>query len=667
MRKKGGFLFVIIVSLILSSMKVNAKDIAGTSIYGSWAEKNCFYERVVELNNGELLATWMREFPLLTDWGGMKSPVFYKSTDQGKTWNCCSELIPEKDGISGDKLGMPGMFVLPQDMGQCPAGTILYATSDWNADNAYTIHIWRSTDQGKTWQMHSELAPRGNRSTWEPEFAVTEDGRLICFYSDERQSGYDQCIAYELSNDGGITWDGYTIVAGEYEEGWIAGVSEGNWRPGMPRVLRLKDGSYIMVYENIHTSENGIITVRHSRDGIDWGSPLEMGIPVTDGVHTAFQCPTIALIDDGTANGRLFLRGMNDNCSASQCFTSTDNGYTWSLIDAPLTAVRNEAVGSSWSGTFLTSGNKLIEINNYYNGTYNEIRCNSGILYGNQMIISGADYEFVNTANRLCMDDPAGSMEMGTQMILWNRNRERTQSWCAEEVGFGVYRIKSNHSGLFLDNENGSSHSGSIVRQWEDNGAEAERWLLEIDSSDSFRIKNVAGNLYLDTENASDDIHANLVVASYSDSNTQKWHLERILEVSRFESYNIRGTYISHSGDGVIIDKEFTNSPLEDSEWRVVPGLADASCFSFESVNRPGYFLRHRNGVLELSTNTGEALMAADATWVIADGLADRTLISIRSYNMEDNYIRHKDGKLYISTVVSDIDRADATFRQFKQ
>lgn len=607
--------FIMIVGCF--SETVSAKDAKGIAIYGDTDNRNSFYERVVQLNNGDLLATWMREFPLNTNWAGMKNPQFYKSSDEGRTWDMCSEIIPENYGISKDKLGMHGLYVFPEALGGYPAGTILYAVSDWNENSEYTIHIWRSTDNGNTWQLHSELAPRGNRSTWETEFTVTEDGRLVCYYSDERQEGYDQCIAYEISNDGGVTWGGYTIVAGEYEAGWIPGVSEGNWRPGMPRVLKLKTGGYLMVYENINSSQNGIVTVRRSADGLDWGSVEELGTVVTTGKYSAYQCPAIALIDDGSEYGRLFLRGMNDNCSPSQCFTSTDNGNTWTLIEAPLTAVRNESMGSNWSGTFLSIGNKLLEINNYYNGSYNEIRVGTGILYGNQIIVSGADYEIANSSNGLYMDDPAGSLEQGTQMILWDKNNLKTQSWNFEDMGAGAYKITSNYSSLTLDNKDGSTQSGSVVRQWENNNAPAQRWLLETVGNGLLRIKNQAGGLYIDTENQSTNPHAPLVQLPLSDSGTQKWSLERIYEISRFEASNISGNYIRHESDGdIVISSEFTSLPLEDSQWYVIPGLADNSCISLESVNKPGYYLRHRNGKLELSKDDGTSLMKADATFI---------------------------------------------------
>ena len=219
-----------------------------------------------------------------------------------------------------------------------------------------------------------------------------------------------------------------------------------------------------------------------------------------------------------------------------------------------------------------------------------------------------------------------------------------------------------------LDNKEGSSQPGSLVRQWEDNGAPAQRWLLEACGDGAFRIKNVQGGLYIDVEDPQELLHAPLVQMPLSDSAAQKWRLERIYEIVRLGSYNIGGTFIRHAADGTVrIDGDFTTQPLKDSEWRVVPGLADADCVSFEAVNRPGYYLRHRDGRLTLSQDDGTALMRGDATWRSVPGLADAGCVSLESYNIPGNYIRHRDGLLYITAITTQLDQADATFRQIKQ
>lgn len=646
-----------------------AEGTNGTLIYGNSDDDRCFYERMVQLPNGDLLATWQREFPLVTDWSGMKSFYFYKSSDQGKTWTFLSELDPsDHPGLSRDKMGMPGLFVLPQQMGEYPAGTILFATSDWDINAEYCVHIWRSTDNGQTWTLYSSLAPRGEdtvsgtASVWEPEFIVSSDGRLVCFYSDERQPGFDQCLAYEVSTDGGVTWDGYTIIAGEYDEDWRRGIDPSLWRPGMPRVLKLKDGTYFMAYENIAAGHNGIVTCRTSSNGIDWGPVTTVGTPVTAEGTAAYQCPEIAYIDDGSTYGRIFLRGMNDTCSSSQLFASSDKGQTWQLIDAPLTSVRQESVGSGWSGTLVAASNKLIELNNCFNGSFNEIRCGSGTLYGDQLIVDGADYKVVNAASGLCLDDAGGSMDWGNEMILWESNGLETQSWNFANGPDG-YTLVCNFSGLALDNPNGSLTAGTRIVQWDKNYSTAQQWRLAPQGDGTFKIQNVASGLYLDTEGSSTQAHAYVVQNHESSSATQTWTLERIFETVRLRSSNINDCHVYHDGAGnVLIANKTTALPYSSSLWRAVPGLADANGVSFESVDQPGYYLRHYEGKLIISQDDGSEIFKQDATWRMSAGLADPDGASFASYNISGTYMRHFNSYLMISPVSTELEKADATF-----
>lgn len=672
MKKLKKLLAACVAAMLVSlafAVPAYADDVTGTTIYGDTSDDRCFYERMVQLPNGDLLATWQREFPLVTNWAGMKSFYFYKSSDQGKTWTFLSEMDPSSyTGLSRDKMGMPGLYVLPQQMGEYPAGTILFATSDWDINAGYCIHIWRSTDNGQTWAFHGNLATRGadtvsgTGSVWEPEFAVSSDGRLVCYYSDERQPGYDQCLAYETSTDGGVTWGEYTIIAGEYDEDWRRGVDPSLWRPGMPRVLKLKDGSYFMAYENIAAGHNGIITCRTSQNGLDWGPITTVGSAVTADEAAAYQCPEIAYIDDGSTYGRIFLRGMNDTASPSQCFTSGDKGTTWQLVDAPLTAQRQESVGSGWSGTLVAVGNKLVELNNYYNGSFNEIRCGSGILYGSQLIVDGADYKVVNSASGLCLDDAGGSVEWGNQMIQWEDNGLPTQSWRFVNGG-SKFTLVCNYSDLALDNPNGSLQSGTRIVQWDKNYSPAQRWQIIPDSTGSYQLQNEASGLYLDTENGSTQAHAYIVQNSANGSGTQKWRLERIFEIARLRSYNIADCHVYHDANGsVLIANRETTMPLASSKWRVVPGLADSTCVSFESVDRPGYYLRHYNGNGMISQNDGTEIFKQDATWRMKAGLADAGGVSFEAYNISNAYLRHYNSYLMISQVGTDIEKADATF-----
>lgn len=100
--------------------------------------------------------------------------------------------------------------------------------------------------------------------------------------------------------------------------------------------------------------------------------------------------------------------------------------------------------------------------------------------------------------------------------------------------------------------------------------------------------------------------------------------------------------------------------------WRMVPGLADSTGVSFQSVNYPGSYLRHYNYEVRLAANDNTSVFRADATFYRTAGLADAAWTSFRSYNFPTRYLRHANYVLRIDPLSgssSAADRQDATFR----
>ncbi|MEU2181374.1 family 43 glycosylhydrolase [Streptomyces thermolilacinus] len=128
----------------------------------------------------------------------------------------------------------------------------------------------------------------------------------------------------------------------------------------------------------------------------------------------------------------------------------------------------------------------------------------------------------------------------------------------------------------------------------------------------------------------------------------------------RLSSHNFPDRFISHRDFRARIDADV--SPLADSQFRVVPGLAGGGTVSLESAAHPGYFLRHRNFEVWLEKNDGTALFRADASWAARAGLADPRGLSYESYNFPGRYLRHHQYLLQVQAVRTATDRADATF-----
>ncbi|WP_232537749.1 glycoside hydrolase family 43 protein [Cystobacter fuscus] len=134
-------------------------------------------------------------------------------------------------------------------------------------------------------------------------------------------------------------------------------------------------------------------------------------------------------------------------------------------------------------------------------------------------------------------------------------------------------------------------------------------------------------------------------------------------DIRRLQSFNFPDRYARHYNYQARIDPNV--SPVEDSRFRIVPGLADgSSAVSFESVNLPGYFLKHSNYVLVLARDDGTDQFKQDATFRDVAGLANPAWTSYQSYNVPGSYIRHYDYTLRIDPINSSTGQSDATFKE---
>ncbi|HEU4325580.1 MAG TPA: glycoside hydrolase family 43 protein [Roseiflexaceae bacterium] len=138
--------------------------------------------------------------------------------------------------------------------------------------------------------------------------------------------------------------------------------------------------------------------------------------------------------------------------------------------------------------------------------------------------------------------------------------------------------------------------------------------------------------------------------------------------VSRsLQSYNYPDRSIRHRNSLGYAEAVGASSPLatrQDATFRIVQGLASASCYSFESVNVPGSFLRHYGYRMRLDPNNNTAQFRADATFCARPGLADSGAVSFESYNYPNRYIRHRNSELWVDPFESaSLYRSDATFR----
>jgi hypothetical protein len=131
------------------------------------------------------------------------------------------------------------------------------------------------------------------------------------------------------------------------------------------------------------------------------------------------------------------------------------------------------------------------------------------------------------------------------------------------------------------------------------------------------------------------------------------------------ESYNFPGHYLRHRNGLGELTAVSSDLDRADATFRLTSGLANSSCISFEASNFPGYYLRHQDARLKLHPFANEDLYKNDATFCIVPALQPglgSPWISFRSYNYPSYYIRHEQGHFYIGNQGGPF-RADATFR----
>ncbi|MFC1794076.1 AbfB domain-containing protein, partial [Planctomycetota bacterium] len=108
------------------------------------------------------------------------------------------------------------------------------------------------------------------------------------------------------------------------------------------------------------------------------------------------------------------------------------------------------------------------------------------------------------------------------------------------------------------------------------------------------------------------------------------------------EAYDMPGYFVTHIGTGGPVPVLTEGGDQTDaSKFYMVPGLANPDGVSFESVEFPGYYLRHRDYVVRLESGTSD-LFNNDATWMLRPGLADPEAVSFESTAaFVGNYLIH--------------------------
>jgi hypothetical protein len=238
------------------------------------------YARVIELQhagpgNGRLLATWEHWYANNTQNaafpnGTEGSFIIRESVDNGVTWTTLTTIYDTQTGPGHPcaRFWQPFFFEFPHQIGEYPEGTLLLVGNLVPNNKSFTeFFTWRSTDQGRTWDPVGAWQEGGTTTAgiWEPFLYLDSQGALVAAFSDERDSAaHSQMLVQVVSHDGGDSWGEVirTVVSNTQTD-----------RPGMPTVVRMDNGQYLMTYEICGREPLRCpIHVKTSVDGITWNA-----------------------------------------------------------------------------------------------------------------------------------------------------------------------------------------------------------------------------------------------------------------------------------------------------------------------------------------------------------------------------------------------------------
>lgn len=325
--------------------------------------KGTSYTRVIRLEQpgpfrGRLLASF-EYFP------SRALPV-YESLDDGQTWS------PEpvswvRDAVRPD-WGLryqPHLYELPRACGDLPAGTVLMAGNSLPDDlSAFELQLYASTDGGRSWTFRSAVAhgPAADAPVWEPNLLLLPGGELVVYYADETHKaggqGHNQLLGHKVSTDGGLTWGPQVIDVAlpDFRE-----------RPGMPVVVPLPDGTYVMGYEALTVQEDGStfapMRVKFSADGLNWGDPADPGELVqTESGLWLDSTPYLGWSPLGGPLGTLIATAMHTydgppgNRVPHVLMLNTAGGHgPWTAMPAPVPFLNGAHLQAGWSQAVLAT------------------------------------------------------------------------------------------------------------------------------------------------------------------------------------------------------------------------------------------------------------------------------------------------------------------------
>jgi hypothetical protein len=540
------------------------------------------YPKSAQLPDGRLVATFenSQSTPV-----GQTLPV-YKSDDDGTTWAKLAD-VKAPAYLSSDPAYAkytsnwtnPYLYVLPQDVGNLSAGTLLLASivsgddyyyeeqkaanSSWTPTSDgdrkdVALALYASTDDGATWSLENIIAAGGwqggsagsagrtssantNKQVdpvWEPHL-LAHNGTLIAYYSDENDyTGYNTTTGaptLDPDNDtatdskGQIlvhrTWDGTSTSAWSSPVVDVPGSTDdmgggkteiGHGRPGMTTIAPTTDGKWLLTYEY-------------------WGGGANVRYRISDDPTKFFSAPDAAItslpVPSGgnalSTGGSPVLLPMPDgrivyNAAGSGSVWVNESGLstgTWKQYQTPI------AAGYSRDLQYVDgTGRVLILQASWSGGSVGPVKY-AEVDLGRS---DGAYYSLVNRLTGQVLSTASGRTQDANltgntpDLVLGADTGATTQRWHLTAKGSDVTLLNKS-GGRAAAIWTGSATAGQKLAQWVDDGATDKEWTLVSSSTSGYsKLRSVRNtSLYMTGSAAGGSV----TLAASADDGSQDWQL----------------------------------------------------------------------------------------------------------------------------------------------
>ncbi|WP_347134802.1 AbfB domain-containing protein [Staphylococcus aureus] len=206
----------------------------------------------------------------------------------------------------------------------------------------------------------------------------------------------------------------------------------------------------------------------------------------------------------------------------------------------------------------------------------------------------------------------------------------------------------------------GAGEGQSLSQQNCDSVNAAQQWQFLALGKDVTRVRNVANGLFLTNNSVNENNIRPATLESTQFAAKQNWtpavvgkaryDIAKPNDFISIESASVAGRFINHAGTKGTVGAINSSAPAaarQAASWKIVPGLGNPRCYSFQSMDTPNSYLLGigPGAVVEVQPTTGKNL--GDFTFCAEQAKFGNGAISFYRYTDAFRSLRMYDTKLY--------------------